>query len=162
VSYEGQAAVELEWLAADVPPGEAYPWEIAADPDGDNALDADRSPAWIVDPRPLIRAVAADVTRGVPAAMVARRFHSAVVELIAEVCTRLRHATGLTQVVLSGGVFLNTLLTRETEARLSAEGFTVYRHRRVPAGDGGLSLGQLAVAAARLEAMPFPEPGLCL
>jgi len=65
------------------------------------------------------------------------------------VCLRLRQATGLETVVLSGGVFLNALLTQETVAGLEQEGFRVYRHRRVPPNDGGLSLGQLAVTAAR-------------
>ena len=55
---------------------------------------------------------------------------------------------GLRVVVLSGGVFLNALLTGEVEASLNANGFCVYRHRLVPPNDGGLSLGQLAVAAA--------------
>jgi hydrogenase maturation protein HypF len=53
-------------------------------------------------------------------------------------------------VTLSGGVFLNALLTREVQARLQGDGFQAFRHRRVPPSDGGLSLGQLAVAAQRL------------
>ena len=79
--------------------------------------------------------------------MIARRFHSTLVEIVAQVCRRLRQQTGLEVVVLSGGVFQNALLTTEVIARLERDGFRVYRHRRVPPGDGGLSLGQLAVAA---------------
>jgi len=60
----------------------------------------------------------------------------------------VRAETGLYDVVLSGGVFLNTLLTVEASDRLTDEGFRVYRHRLVPPNDGGLCLGQLAVAAA--------------
>ena len=60
----------------------------------------------------------------------------------------VRARTGLTRVALSGGVFLNGILTAEIEKRLAHDGFEVYRHRVVPPGDGGLSLGQLAVAAA--------------
>jgi hydrogenase maturation protein HypF len=71
-----------------------------------------------------------------------------MVEAIAQVCGRLRVKSGLDAVVLSGGVFLNALLTAETTARLESDGFRVYRHRRVPPNDGGLSLGQLAIAAA--------------
>ena len=74
-----------------------------------------------------------------------------MVEVLAAVCERLLQATGLWAVVLSGGVFLNALLTAEVSARLGAAGFRVYRHRLVPPSDGGLSLGQLAVAAARLS-----------
>jgi hydrogenase maturation protein HypF len=140
VSYEGQAAVELEWLATDATPNGAYPFELTA--------AGDEEPL-VVDTRPLIRAVADDAARGVGAARIARRFHSAIVELIGAVCGRLRGATGIDAVALSGGVFLNALLTREASARLAAEGFRVYRHRLVPPNDGGLSLGQLAVAAAQ-------------
>jgi len=136
VSYEGQAAIELEWLAEETAADGAYPFELGA-----------QTP-MIVDTRPLIRAVAADVAKGTGAAVVARRFHSTMVDLIAVVCGRIRQATGLSAVVLSGGVFLNALLTREVSARLGGDGFRVYRHRLVPPNDGGLSLGQLAVAAA--------------
>jgi hydrogenase maturation protein HypF len=72
------------------------------------------------------------------------------VEGIAAVGGRIRQATGLGDVVLSGGVFLNALLTHEATARLTRDGFRVYRHRLVPPNDGGLSLGQLAIAAASL------------
>jgi hydrogenase maturation protein HypF len=71
-----------------------------------------------------------------------------LVDLLATVCGRIRQTTGIEAVVLSGGVFLNALLTAELSARLGGEGFRVYRHRLVPPNDGGLSLGQLAVAAA--------------
>jgi hydrogenase maturation protein HypF len=134
VSFEGQAAMELEWLATEAPADGAYPFDIG--------------PAGIIDTRPLIRAVAEDVQRGVAAAAIARRFHTTLVEMIAAVCERIRSEHGRDEVVLSGGVFLNALLTREVSARLTAAGFRVYRHRRVPPNDGGLSLGQLAVAAS--------------
>jgi hydrogenase maturation protein HypF len=138
VSYEGQAAMELEWLASGVAATGGYPFDIL-----------ESAPALVVDPRPLIRAVVEDVSRGTDATRIARRFHSTMVEIIAAVCGRLRQESGLDTVVLSGGVFLNALLTEEVGARLGAEGFRVYRHQRVPPNDGGLSLGQLAVAAAQ-------------
>jgi hydrogenase maturation protein HypF len=144
VSYEGQAAVELEWLATGAAPEEGYPFEVVETPAG-NRPEA----TLIVDTRPLIQAVAADVARPTEAARIARRFHSALVEIIAAVCSRLRATTGNRTVVLSGGVFLNALLTSEVSARLAGAGFQVYRHRLVPPNDGGLSLGQLAIAAAR-------------
>jgi hydrogenase maturation protein HypF len=68
--------------------------------------------------------------------------------LIAEACSRIRTATGLQRVVLSGGVFMNALLTTETCRRLDSLGFQAYRHRLAPPNDGGLSLGQLAIAAS--------------
>lgn len=141
--YEGQAAMELEWLAAGSQPDGSYPV----------GLQQVESPLHetplVIDTRPLIRAIVENVNQGLEARRVARRFHSSVVELICTVCQRLRDITGVDAVALSGGVFQNALLTTETTTRLEATGFHVYRHRRVPPGDGGLSLGQLAVAAAQ-------------
>jgi hydrogenase maturation protein HypF len=138
VSYEGQGAMELEWLATGIEPDGAYPFEIAEQPE---------SPL-VIDTRPLVRAVTRDAAAQIDARLIARRFHTTLVEMIAAVCCLLRKARGLASVVLSGGVFLNALLTCEVSARLSGEGFRVFRHRLVPPNDGGLSLGQLAVAAA--------------
>ncbi|MBA2430768.1 MAG: carbamoyltransferase HypF [Chthoniobacterales bacterium] len=136
VSYEGQAAMELEWLATGVDDAGAYPF----------ALEADGT----VDTRPMIKAVVSDIDRDVDNRIIARRFHSTVVEIIASVCGRIRQDTGIKSAVLSGGVFMNALLTTEVLTRLAADGFRVYRHRLVPPNDAGLSLGQAAIAAARL------------
>jgi hydrogenase maturation protein HypF len=144
VSYEGQAAVELEWLAMESAAAGVYPFDL-----DERAERPGKETPLVVDTRPLIGAVAEEASKGVNAAVIARRFHSTVVEMIAAVCDRLRRDTGLEAVVLSGGVFLNALLTHEASARLLGDGFRVYRHRLVPPNDGGLSLGQLAVAAAQ-------------
>jgi hydrogenase maturation protein HypF len=133
VAYEGQAAVELEALATGSASDGAYPFAVSDAP-------------FVIDTRPIIAAVAEEVDRGVEAACIARRFHSTLVDLIAAVCVRIREATGFSAVVLSGGVFLNALLTHEVTERLQSLEFRVYRHRLVPPNDGGLSLGQLAVA----------------
>ena len=145
VSYEGQAAAELEGLATDAAPDGSYPFVV--DPGHPGGAP---EPHLIVDTRPLVRAVAADVAAGASAARISRRFHTTLVDLVADVCGRIRAATGVGTVVLSGGVFLNALLTSEVCVRLGAAGFQAYRHRLVPPNDGGLSLGQVAVAAARL------------
>jgi len=87
--------------------------------------------------------------RGVPAADCARRFHATLVQSIRKVCARLREEFGLDRVVLSGGVFMNERLLSGALEWLSRDGFRVVRHRQVPPNDGGLCLGQLAVAAAR-------------
>jgi hydrogenase maturation protein HypF len=142
VSYEGQAAVELEWLATDQPPDGSYPFDLVEATEGNPSQTT-----LVIDTRPLIRAVAQDVVAEATGACIARRFHTTLVEIIANVCRRLRQTTGVTAVALSGGVFLNTLLTREVQERLRVDGFQSYRHVRVPPSDGGLSLGQLAVAA---------------
>ncbi|MBX3442964.1 MAG: carbamoyltransferase HypF [Planctomyces sp.] len=148
VRNEGQAAMELEWLAAAARPAPAYACEwcaAAASP----SMDAS---ALTLDTRPLIRAVAADVQAGQERGVIARRFHATIADLIVKLCARFRAETGITTAVLSGGVFQNELLTEMALARLSREGFEVVMHRQVPPGDGGLCLGQLSVAAARLAA----------
>ena len=142
VSFEGQAAMELEWLATDTPADGSYPFGIERPRAG-----TFEEPLQI-DTRPLVRAVEADAGRGTSKRRIARRFQSTIVEMIAAVCGRIRRETGLDRVVLSGGVFLNVLLSREASERLAAEGFDVYRHRLLPPSDGGISVGQLAVAAA--------------
>lgn len=144
VTYEGQAAVELENLAASVAPDGAYPFDLVKTAEGEPGEDC-----LIIDHRSLIAAAADDARRGLAPALIGRRLHTTLVEIIARVCNRLREETGLDAVVLSGGVFLNALLTDEATTRLRAERFRVFRHRLVPPNDGGLSLGQLAIAAAR-------------
>jgi hydrogenase maturation protein HypF len=139
VSYEGQAAMQLEWLAEGHRAEGCYPFEII---DGSGEM-------CVVDPRPLVRAVCEDLGIREPGE-IARRFHATVAEIVRQVCVRLHAQTGLDRVVLSGGVFMNVLLTTDVVDRLNAENFTVYRHERVPPNDGGLSLGQLAVAVARV------------
>jgi hydrogenase maturation protein HypF len=141
-SYEGQAAVELEWRASEALPDGSYPFDLVAH-DG----DPERA-AFQVDTRPLIAAVAVDVHNKLCPERVARRFHSTLVEIILGVCRHIREQSGLDRVVFSGGVFMNALLLAEAVERLAADGFRAYRHRLVPPNDGGLCLGQLAVAAA--------------
>jgi hydrogenase maturation protein HypF len=152
VSYEGQAAIELEWQAAQVGDNAAYPFELrelsAGTPDASTLL---------VDTRPLIRAVATDAKAGASAGTISRRFHTTMVNMIAAVCNGLRRATRLDRVALSGGVFMNTLLTNEVLVRLEKDGFRVYRHRLVPPNDGGLCLGQLAVAVALAHSENAPR-----
>ncbi len=81
--------------------------------------------------------------------MIAARFHNGVVDAIVEGCVTLRETTGLDTVALSGGVFQNLLLLDRTVDGLCGKGFRVLTHSRVPTNDGGISLGQAAVAAAR-------------
>ena len=145
VSYEGQAAMQLEWLATAVQPDRHYPFDVyeGSEP---GALE----PALIVDTRPLMRAVAKDADAGVTPARIARRFQTTLVDIIYSICEKVRNLSGMESVVLSGGVFMNALLSLETTKRLTGEGFRVYRHRLVPPNDGGLSLGQVAIAASQL------------
>jgi len=127
--------MQLEWIATGVAECGSYPFEVSEQ----------------IDTRPLIRAVYREVNQGLGVGQVARRFHSTLVEIIVAVCQRIGRESQLDKVVLSGGVFMNALLTHETCQRLTSQGFRVFRHRLVPPGDGGLSLGQLAIAARHLE-----------
>jgi hydrogenase maturation protein HypF len=138
VNYEGQAAIELEAhltpaaLAAVAP----YPFELAED---------------IFDAAPLIRAAAADVRAGHSRMRIAARFHQGVAQLVLDGCQQLRRRYGVSEVALSGGVWQNMVLLRLAMSRLEAADFTVYVHQAVPANDGGLALGQSAIAAAQWE-----------
>ncbi|HEV2886526.1 MAG TPA: carbamoyltransferase HypF [Jatrophihabitans sp.] len=148
VAYEAEAAMLFEALAGDVIGrcDDPYAFGLTGD---DGALQA--------DPRPVIAAVAADVLAGAGAPVIAARFHLAVVELVADLATAVRARTGLSTVALSGGVFLNVLLTTLCAHRLQDIGFRVLRHRLVPPSDAGLALGQIAIAA-RLPASSNRPP----
>jgi len=141
VSYEGQAAVRLEGIAYSVPACGAYPFEISQPREG----------ASIIDARPIIFTIARDLNAGVKKDVMARRFHTTLVEIIFEVCSRIMKTTGICNIVLSGGTFMNELLNVEVSDRLTREGFRVYRHRLAPPNDGGLCLGQLAIAASQMN-----------
>jgi hydrogenase maturation protein HypF len=101
----------------------------------------------VIDPAPLLQAVIADWRAAVPLSTVAARFHNGLARMVADVCQRIRIQTGLHEVVLSGGVWQNVTLLRQTLHLLEAAGFAVYWHQQVPTNDGGLALGQAAVAA---------------
>jgi hydrogenase maturation protein HypF len=134
VEYEGQAAIELE-QRADPRDGGTYPVRLD-----------DGSP-FTVTGADLVAAVVADLRAGVDVPSIAARFHNAVAALVVAGARRLRETTGLTTVALSGGVFQNLLLLERTVTGLEAEGFGVLVHHRVPPNDGGISLGQAAVAS---------------
>jgi len=136
INYEGQAAIELEQLAD---PGEkgTYPAAIQA------------GVPFRIRGSDLLHAVIEDRTGGVPAPVIAARFHHGVAALIEAGCLLMRERYDLGTVALSGGVFQNLLLLNATVTRLEARGFRVLTHSRVPCNDGGISLGQAVVAASR-------------
>ncbi len=142
VSFEGQAAMALEFAAAGAASVAAGyplgPWELAALPDEPGVL------CW--DWREMVAALLDDLRRGVDRSIMAARFHHTLAEWV----VRVAEAVGEPRVVLTGGVFQNTLLAELVSRRLAEIGIPVFQHRHVPPNDGGLSLGQVAVAAARL------------
>jgi hydrogenase maturation protein HypF len=135
VNFEGQAAIELETIAAEGVE-ESYPF----------ALDADT-----VDFRPAIERIVAEARTGAPAAAIAARFHNTMAEAIAEVCRRLRVEEKLNRVCLSGGTFQNMKLLARTLAGLRRLDFDVFIHAQVPPNDGGIALGQAAIATEMLR-----------
>ncbi len=138
-TYEGQAAMELEARVDD-------------DETGSYDVDIEREAgAWLVDTRPLIRGVAQDLHDGAAVGCVAARFHRAVVRLMVDMCCCIRDEYSIDAVCLSGGVFQNQHLIEWGEPALERDGFRVYRHARVPANDGGIALGQAAVAMSLAE-----------
>ena len=144
VDYEAQAAIELEGIAVDEPDSECgYAMEFAG---GDWAR---REPVRICA-GPLWRALIADMQAGVNKARIAARFHAGITAGFVRAAVLAREATGVGQVALSGGCMHNRRLARLLRAGLEAERFEVFQHARVSPGDGGLSYGQAAVAAAIL------------
>ena len=96
----------------------------------------------------MIEALITDLSRNVPVGDIAAKFHQTLVIIIGDIATRFRQKHGVNCVVLSGGVFQNRHLLEKAEVGLRADGFTVYSPLQVPANDGGLCLGQIAVAGA--------------
>lgn len=141
VTYEAQGAILLE---AQVDPHSAghYSFDITPGPDT-NAPHQ-------IDPAPVLRALLDDLRAGVPAATIAARFHNGVARMIRDVCDLARQTTGLTTVALSGGVFQNTTLLNGALALLRDGGFTVHAHELVPPNDGGIALGQAAIAGYQI------------
>jgi hydrogenase maturation protein HypF len=152
-SYDGQAAIELEWAAMRSDAVGRYDFAIDQGTDG---------APWQLDMRPLLRDVIEDLSRGTEACDVARRFHRTLVASVVRTCERLRETFGISRVVLGGGVFANTLLVEGLSRALPDRGFSLYRPERYPPGDGSLALGQLAVAAAldSVRALPVEPRGL--
>ena len=103
----------------------------------------------VYDLRPMVREVVADLRRGVSRAEIAARFHRTLADIVVAGARRARTRRRLETVALSGGCFQNRILTKSVKDALEANGFEVLIHRRVPPNDGGVSLGQAAVAAGR-------------
>lgn len=147
VRFEAEAAMALE---AAVDPAEhgSYPVDLV---DGEGRVDGEVPPPWTWDPARIVQGVLRDRAGGTPRGRIAARFHNAVRDGVVAGCIRARAECEIDTVVLTGGVFLNRILTERAVPALEREGFRVLLHRRTPPGDGGLSFGQAVVAAARLD-----------
>ena len=138
-TYEGQAAVELE-LAAGGPADRGYPFRLRPKDQG-----------WIVETGEIIHEVVEDLLAGRATGEISSRFHRTMAEVVAAGCEKIRGARGTTAVALSGGSFQNMLLLQQVIKLLEGKGFQLYRHRRVPANDGGLAFGQAILADRTLR-----------
>jgi hydrogenase maturation protein HypF len=138
VNFEGQAAIELEMTAEDGT-ADRYPYGI------------DGAGPWQVDFRPAIENIVRDVSAGQPRPVMAARFHNTLAHATVEVCRRIALETALRRVCLSGGSFQNVRLLAGAVAGLRAGGFEVFLHAQVPPNDGGIALGQAAIAAELLD-----------
>lgn len=140
VTYEGQAAIELEALAEGGSAGEPI-----------YAFGIQEGRPVVIDSSLVLRAIIADLDNAVAREVIAARFHGAVARMIAGICKLAHNETGLSTVALSGGVFQNLLLLGEVIALLRNAGMQVLWHRVVPANDAGLALGQAAIGLGVLR-----------
>ncbi len=171
-SYEGEGAILLEAAmeaaGADAPGAAAA--EEAAGVAGENELaareryavtaqknvatetsTAEDTSVLLLDAEPTFRSLLDDVAAGVPASVIARRFHDAMVSAIVMAAELVRALYGISTVVLSGGVFMNRYLVEHVLPALAEAGFTAAINRDLPPNDGCISFGQAAVASARSE-----------
>jgi hydrogenase maturation protein HypF len=133
VDFEGQAAMELEFAVIEDEEATIYPFNLDA--------------SGVLDWEPMIRTILDDIVRGVPAGVVACRFHATMAEFIVAEARR----SGESVIVLTGGCFQNACLLTKTVERLRAAEYNVYWPQRIPPNDGGISLGQIAAAAANIR-----------
>ena len=146
VDYEAQAAIELEGLAVDQndrPAPESYALQLRGG-------DWSKHEPAILSAESMWHALVMDLLNGVDKSRIAARFHAGVAAGFVRAAMQAQNTTGINTVAMSGGVMHNRRLARLLRSNLEAEGFQVYQHRRVSPGDGGLSYGQAAAAAAIL------------
>jgi hydrogenase maturation protein HypF len=136
VNYEAQAAIEFESVVDRLEPS-SYHFQVQ------NGL---------VDAHPVIDALIADIRNKTALPIIAARFHNSVAAMVCDACIQTRSETGINEVALSGGVWQNMVLLGKTIRSLHAEGFRVLIQHQIPANDGGLSLGQAMVGAAKIIA----------
>lgn len=139
VSFEAEAAIALESIALQGEPTKDYKFEVLS------------GEMLIVDPSPVIAEIAKDVEAGVNPHDIAASFHRSVARMIVEISERLAKASRCNDIVISGGVFQNRLLLSELKTFAGRSSFSYYSHVIVPPNDGGISLGQLEIAASMIE-----------
>lgn len=146
ITYEGEAAIELEMAIEQVQSSESrvQSYEYGIEKTGDT---------YIIDFIPIVRGVVEDLQTALPVAVISEKFHNTIAEMTVETCVKIRSDAHneLNEVALSGGVFQNMFLLDKTYKNLIKDGFKVYIHRRVPPNDGGISLGQAVIASSKIK-----------
>lgn len=142
ISFEGQAAIMLETAAGGFPSDAwaPYAWELLS-------VGEVRQ----INTAPMIRQVVQDLASGKAVSEISCRFHLTLIDMFGRLCREIREETGLNRVAMSGGVFQNKRLLEGLTGYLSRHAFDVYSPVKVPANDGGLSLGQAVAAGAMVE-----------
>ncbi len=149
ITHESQAAMELEAAAgpnkADQA-GRVYPFHI---------METFRNSVsyYQIDMMPCIREMVKDLIAKKPLLIISAKFHTTLVQAFVAAAFQVGQETGITQTILSGGVFNNARILTQTISGLEQKGFIGYTHTQVPFGDGGISLGQVVVAAAQMGAV---------
>jgi len=133
-SFEGQAAMELEMIA-DLEEEGSYDF-----------FTEEKDAKDLIRLGPMIEGILGDIETGIPRSRISGKFHNTLVNMGVDLCRKIRGEGGPGKVALSGGVFQNRLLAERMKAALEGAGFNVLVHRQVPCNDGGLSLGQAAIA----------------
>jgi hydrogenase maturation protein HypF len=137
VSFEGQAAIELEMMVMDIS-SDIYNYQWVEE-DMLRVLTA-----------PIIKGVVRDIEKGVPSSVISGKFHATLIRLFYDLCVKIREKSDLNRVVMSGGVFQNSILLNGLKKILEDNRFQVFTHSKVPANDGGIALGQAMVTAAKM------------
>ncbi len=157
VTFEGEAAIALEMVAlewieksGDLQELKPYPFELSND-----------SP-FKIDTTLLIRGIVDDIRSGSSAGFIAAKFHLSLTGVIVAALCKIRESTGIEVAALGGGVFQNSLLLNKTVKVLVKEGFQVYYNEKAPLNDGGISLGQAAVASERIKLLKSTEIKRCV
>jgi hydrogenase maturation protein HypF len=145
MSFEGQAAMELEFAIGSEETKDFYPFAIRESSWKDHET---AQPPRTIDWEPLILAILEDVKNEIPLASISIKFHNTLVAAIVDIAKRVSEQ----RVILTGGCFQNKYLLEHAVQRLKEEGFRPYWHQRIPPNDGGIALGQI-VAASRLKHM---------
>jgi len=141
ISYEGQAAIELEALINTtlLETEVAYPFQL----EHNELIEINPQPMWLQ--------LLNDLSEGLSPAIISTRFHKGLAKIICTTVSRIQQHSGINTVALSGGVFQNRSLLQLTTELLQQHNINVLCHQQIPANDGGLAIGQVAIAAARLN-----------